>query len=577
MQLIKNNPYRIIGLLVGATAREKERHVRRLIQYIEAEQEPQDDFSLPALGNIHRSTDSVNEAFSKLNLDRDKLNAAVFWFYNGNAITDEAALEALKSSDILNAAEIWSKLTASGEVTRRSSSAFQNLSTLLLYRSFNASTINPELLEEALHLKLKFLESDFVVDFKTLVTDETFRTNKKEIQITFLTSLQREIEQCGGITSVKLIEILSRQEFTAKGEFLKNFVQRPVEQMEKTIEATKTKRKSVPPHAAVAGQELYDAVADQLRLLKQILGTSNLKYSDIADKVADEILQCGIEHFNHYRESSTDPGSTSMGLFTKANSLAVGNIVKQRCQENIENLQEWIDEKPGRERNKRAVTYLDLLKRMVEECERKDQLVSNAIQLLSNARPQLNNLKQILGSTDELYIGFSSRIAWEAQCMCVAEINAIQRRISTAYDSVTRNQNLLLLKQRVELSWELSTQIGQMDLSTDFLVRYRESRDGLSHLRSQLSQISGSSRPTSTPGGNGCYIATMAYGDYDHPQVLVLRQFRDNVLAKSAAGRHFIRIYYALSPKLVQLLKNYKAINTLIRITLNQFIKIIRR
>ena len=25
----------------------------------------------------------------------------------------------------------------------------------------------------------------------------------------------------------------------------------------------------------------------------------------------------------------------------------------------------------------------------------------------------------------------------------------------------------------------------------------------------------------------GCYIATMVYGDYNHPQVLVLRRFRD--------------------------------------------------
>ncbi len=39
MQVIDNNPYRIVGLLVGASAREQERQVRQLKQLIEAEQD----------------------------------------------------------------------------------------------------------------------------------------------------------------------------------------------------------------------------------------------------------------------------------------------------------------------------------------------------------------------------------------------------------------------------------------------------------------------------------------------------------------------------------------------------------
>ena len=50
----------------------------------------------------------------------------------------------------------------------------------------------------------------------------------------------------------------------------------------------------------------------------------------------------------------------------------------------------------------------------------------------------------------------------------------------------------------------------------------------------------------------GCYIATSAYGSYDCPQVWTLRRFRDNSLASSAAGRLFIRTYYAISPTIVK-------------------------
>lgn len=74
----------------------------------------------------------------------------------------------------------------------------------------------------------------------------------------------------------------------------------------------------------------------------------------------------------------------------------------------------------------------------------------------------------------------------------------------------------------------------------------------------------------------GCYIATMAYGDYDHPQVMILRQFRDEVLDKSAFGKWFIKTYYHYSPKLVERLKNQRTVNSIIRKILNQIIKLIK-
>lgn len=54
-------------------------------------------------------------------------------------------------------------------------------------------------------------------------------------------------------------------------------------------------------------------------------------------------------------------------------------------------------------------------------------------------------------------------------------------------------------------------------------------------------------------GSGGCYIATAVYGSYDAPEVLVLREFRDERLAKSPWGRGFIRLYYRISPTLAKL------------------------
>jgi hypothetical protein len=578
MKIIQENPYRTVGLLVGATAREQERQVKRLKQFIEAEQDPQDDFSFPTLGNLHRTLDKVNEASSKLNLDSDKMSSALFWFYKGNPITDEPAFDAIKEADLDQVINIWTKLTSNGEVSQRNASAFSNLGTLYLSGILEGTNTNESILEQGITLKLKFLESDFIKDFKALATDETFKTTKKELQLLFLNQLQSEVEKSDTVTSNKFLDILTKQEFSAKEDFLKGFVQKPIEQIEKKVEEAKTKRKANKANAVNIGKALFEQTSENLKQLKSILGTSNLKFSSISDKVSDEILQCGIDYFSHYKDSSTDPGSASMDLFRKAKTLAIGNIAKQRCQENTENLQEWIEDKPERDKQARILVDFEKLKNLIDEYEGRSETIANGKQLLASARPYLNNVKSVLGSTDELYLGLSSRIASDAQGMCVSEINKLQDKFANTYDNATKVAAILLLKQRVNEAWDVTTTIGSMDLRQDFRTRYTQNRTSLSNLKTQLAGVNtgGGRSSGGSSGSSGCYIATMAYGDYDHPQVMILRQFRDDVLDKSAFGKWFIKTYYQYSPKLVKRLKNQRTVNIIIRKALNQFIKLIK-
>ena len=70
----------------------------------------------------------------------------------------------------------------------------------------------------------------------------------------------------------------------------------------------------------------------------------------------------------------------------------------------------------------------------------------------------------------------------------------------------------------------------------------------------------------------GCYIATMAYGSYDAPEVKVLRKFRDEVLKKTFIGRVFIANYYAFSPLLVKFVRKTGFAEKLIRRRLDRFV-----
>ena len=368
MQLILNNPYRITGLLVGATAKEQDRQIRRLKQYIEAEQVPQDDFSFPTLGSLKRTLETIGEAASKLNLDNDRMQAALFWFYNGNSITDEPAFVSLKEADLDQVLEIWTKLTSKGEVSQRNASAFNNLGTLYLSGILEGTNTNEALLEQGISLKLKFLESNFIKDFKALTTDKTYNTTIKELQIQFLNQLFFEIEKNEKINSNQFINILSKLDFAAKVEFLKCFIEKPLEEIEKRIEESKIKRKLNKANSIKIGEELFKQINSPLNLLKSILGISNLKYTSISDKAANEILQCSIEYFNFNKEKSNDDGyiDNTLKLAKIAKNVSIGKLTKDRIEENIFTLEEIKDSILNQ-----VVEFLYFIKNKFEETSKK--------------------------------------------------------------------------------------------------------------------------------------------------------------------------------------------------------------
>jgi hypothetical protein len=572
MESIVNNPYRILGVEANFRAATLQSNLNKINAYAIAEtlDELVFDFDFPALGNLTRSTLTINEARASIDLPNDKIKHALFWFYKGGS-NDLPAFDCLKDGDFIEATENWEKVSST-EITERNFSAYLNLSTLYLFQSLENGSIKRDLFADALKLKLKFLESEYVKIFSNSVADSTFKKSKEDIQLLFIESVNQNFVQKGKIAISDLIEILNTITFSSKPAALKLFIKEPINKIESQIEQSKTKRKNNPSTSNATGKQLFQNTQKELLALKTVLGKQDIRYGSIADKLADEILQCGIDYYKKFRDSdTTDPGSESMNCLKLAKSIAVGAIVVQRCNENIEGLQEWINDKPEREKQKRILSDFDRLKNIIDEFDRKSDTIANAKLLINSARTSLSNIKSVLGANDELYLGLSSRIASDAQNMVVAEVNNIQSVISNTYDNVRKLSALLLLKEKVNEAWEVTTMIGNMDLVPEFRSRYNTNKSSLSNLRSQLSQF-GASRPSS----GGCYIATLVYGSYEHPQVIVLRGFRDNVLNKYTAGRKFITFYYKHSPNWVEKMKDKETLNKAIRIILNAIIKLLK-
>jgi len=64
---------------------------------------------------------------------------------------------------------------------------------------------------------------------------------------------------------------------------------------------------------------------------------------------------------------------------------------------------------------------------------------------------------------------------------------------------------------------------------------------------------------------SSCFIATAAYGSPEEAHVVALRHFRDGVLMKSAPGRFFVTVYYAVSPPCARLVAASPALRAFVR------------
>lgn len=110
------------------------------------------------------------------------------------------------------------------------------------------------------------------------------------------------------------------------------------------------------------------------------------------------------------------------------------------------------------------------------------------------------------------------------------------------------------------------------DYFTEEALQQDDVKELVQRLKNQVNEENEKAKNAS----EGCYIATAVYGNYDAPEVLVLRNFRDSVLLKSFWGRIFVKIYYFMSPPLANRLKNYDWLNNKVKSILDKFVHFLK-
>ena len=93
MNIIENNPFRILGIISNASAKEIKEAETFILRYLDIGKSANLKFDItPPLNNIERNSKIIANAKRKIHDDFDKLTHSIFWFVNATAI-DKIALE----------------------------------------------------------------------------------------------------------------------------------------------------------------------------------------------------------------------------------------------------------------------------------------------------------------------------------------------------------------------------------------------------------------------------------------------------------------------------------------------------
>ncbi|MDE6522856.1 MAG: hypothetical protein K2L17_08570 [Muribaculaceae bacterium] len=544
--LLSHNPYRILGVYSNSPKKDVLSNLNKMKAFLKVSKTVSFPLDLPQLlPSIERDEAIVSSAQTSIELPMDQIRHTLFWFMKTTQL-DDIALNHLLSGNMAQAKEIWNKK--------------ETVSSLLNLMA--CAVIEGDL--HTLAIKADILFQKYSRDF-CLAVNETIKITPTELTELYIDLLKKD----GSYDIAKMMQISGTSNEWRKtigGVLVKPIID---EITLAIAEAKSAKGASANYHA---GEKLMNTTKRLLSKLRRLLGIADMQYKMIADKLATTILQCGINYFNDIEED--DAVEKAMKLQNYALSIAEGQMAKDRCKENVDILRKIEPEFAIRKEMASIGKSLERFNRIAsndplsvlshtyglsspfsQQTSRYSE--SDIIDLLNDTKPELQKIKNKLGSSNETYLKISSVIA-------SAAINALVDIVNKAQKS-GEFVHVVLIRPLIDSAVNTMSMIGSLDMTPQCRTYYNNNKNTLDSINRQL-------QPRPAPSSGGCYIATMAYGDYDHPQVMVLRQFRDSYLSNRGWGRKFINFYYANSPHWVEVLKSHKHINALIRKVLDSFV-----
>lgn len=483
---IIHNPFRVLGVYANSPRRDIISNKGKASAFLRTNRLVEFPLDLKGiLPPLSRTLDLMNEAEAHLAIAKEQIKYAQFWFLQKMSPLDDIAFNRLLAGNMAEAIEIWSK--------QDSLSSLQNkLVCYLIEGKHRAAVLTAEKLYE------KFGD----VYINKIDANCTLKMTGTELMHQFLESLGDEIGYqiiIGYITGGEAKAFIRSK---AVGPLI-NKISSEVDKAKKVDHNDSGAR-------IEAADKLVERTKEAFEQLKMILSVTDPQYQMIADKLGLEILQCGIDYFNNSNDNNA--ARIAMGWQKYAQSIVVGTIAKQRCDENVRILQKIIDELPPSE----VIAEDKAIKAELSKYVRLPDKISYAIILLNNTKPHLQSIKKKLGATNKYYLKMSTQIVGNALHNVIEEVNKAQEPLNKLSELLSDMDPYLRrsflsdsgldfdtirneLKSTLKEAWRATQLMDGFDLESGFKTRYNQNRTTLRSLCSQMGVSTyGSSSSTSS-------------------------------------------------------------------------------
>lgn len=476
MQSLRENPFRLLGLLSSSSSREIDSRSKKLRQYLEAGVEPNvtPDYYCPTLGRkpMRRLPESIEQVRGMLTLDQDKLLYALLWFVQMNEVTDPVALEALEQGYLAEAERIWRQqvYTADGAlrtITDRNSSAYHNLSVYLLCSAQRGDIVT------GVTLGLMALEQGSVLSFlqeKLGIPSMSLQ----DVELLYLNRLISDIQKRprGGLP--QLMDLLGHQEYTAKKALMKSYALEAVKTLEETIERSVHQSKTVAGAGLAEGEKLLREGGEMLQQIAVSLPKNDPKYERASNALAKGVKSCGEEYFEDSSEQDDFASQRLLELYRKTQTFACSDFVHTELCKKIEKLEEWIREAPQRKAEAKVKEEVDRLSELSDRMLRFDpDTIPRVEKFVAASEVLLLRIKRFLGDDSPVYRKYSTLVAMVAMKSLVAIVNEAQADLIQSFESygagtLKTKRAADQLKAVLSGAWKLTILLESFGLDGDY-------------------------------------------------------------------------------------------------------------
>lgn len=459
MKQVKQNPYRLLGIYANATTKERLANQSRLQAFLKVGKSVSFPLDLTFyLGEVKRSEAIIATSSANLTLPQDQIRYAQFWFVRDTPI-DTVAFNHLESGDLAQAVEIWEQ--------RETPSSLQNL--------IICSLIREEYAEALSYAERLYGDSEAVSHFVALIVGDEAGIESDHIGFDFLDAL---CEELGGSKLLPLVSGFAWQ------EHLKERIVPPlISAIKEAIEEAQKERTADESRGASAGYTLYKKSKSPLAKLKKLLSTSNTQYQLIADELGLEILQCSIDYYND--ADDIEAARETVRLARYANSIVVGKLAKDRCQENLQIIEKIVESLPPEEVAEEAKAIMSSLVLFNLQPSKIDV----AVTLLESTRPHFQAIKKKLGVTNKFYLKLSTKVVNSALDDVIEEVNNQQK-------SVSDFRGVVSLRDCFSRAWNATLLMDSFDMEEEFKRgKYSKNKSILKNICEQLDVDTSNSTP----------------------------------------------------------------------------------